>query len=240
MYVLSVYIYVIIWLLIVVINCGVPGLPAVNSYGLSLFYSTVTYGSTVTYSCISGYNIVGNLIRTCTVSGSWSGNAPECQGQFNNLNFFMLSVNLVVDCGEPYVPNGAVGGLTTNYGSTIVNSTATYRCNTIGYQLIGEAISVCSVNGTWTGTVPSCQCELRLWMMTILNLIISVISCGVPDLPLINSSGLTLIYFTLTYGSTVTYSCNVGYNLVGSPNRTCTASGNWSGTPPQCQSEQSI
>ena len=79
--IISVHIYVIIWLLIVVINCGVPGLPAVNSYGLNLVYSTVTYGSTVTYSCISGYNLVGNPTRTCTVSGSWSGNAPECQGQ---------------------------------------------------------------------------------------------------------------------------------------------------------------
>ena len=81
MYVLSVYIYVIVWLLIVVINCGVPGLPAVNSYGLSLFYSTVTYGSTVNYSCISGYNIVGNPTRTCTVNGKWSDNPPQCIGQ---------------------------------------------------------------------------------------------------------------------------------------------------------------
>ena len=81
MYVLSVYIYVIIWLLIVVISCGVPGLPTVNSYGLSLFYSTVTYGSTVNYSCISGYNIVGNPTRTCTVNGKWSDNPPQCIGQ---------------------------------------------------------------------------------------------------------------------------------------------------------------
>ena len=81
MYVLSVYIYVIIWLLIVVISCGVPGLPAVNSYGLRLFYSTVTYGSTVTYSCISGYNIVGNPNLTCTVNGKWNENPPQCIGQ---------------------------------------------------------------------------------------------------------------------------------------------------------------
>ena len=131
-----------------------------------------------------------------------------------------------------------MGGLAINYNNTIVNSTATYICNSIGYQLFGETTSVCSVNGTWTGTVRSCQCELRLWMMTILNLIIPVISCGVPDLSLVNSSGLTAIYSTLTYGSTVTYSCNMGYNLVGSPSQTCTASGSWSGTPPQCQGQQ--
>ena len=68
----------------------------------------------------------------------------------------------MVDCGALYVPNKAVGGLTVNYNNTIVNSTATYSCNSIGYQVIGEATSDCSVNGTWTGTIPSCQCELRL------------------------------------------------------------------------------
>ena len=158
-----------------------------------------------------------------------------------NLNYFKSSNNhnLVVHCGKLYVPKGSLGGLTATYYSTVVNSTATYSCKRIGYQIIGEAISVCSVYGTWTGKVPSCKCELRLWMMSILNLIISVISCGVPDLPLVNSSGLSVIYSTLTYGSTVTYSCNVGYNLVGSINRKCTASGSWSGSPPHCQGQQS-
>ena len=80
MYVLSVYIYVIIWLLIVVVSCGVPGLPAVNSYGLNLVYSNVNYGSSVTYSCISGYNLVGNSYQTCTVNGNWSDNPPQCIG----------------------------------------------------------------------------------------------------------------------------------------------------------------
>ena len=81
MYVLSVYIYVIIWLLIVVISCGVPGLPTVNLYGLHLSYTNVTYGSTVTYSCISGYNLVGNPNQTCTVNRKWSDNPPQCIGQ---------------------------------------------------------------------------------------------------------------------------------------------------------------
>ena len=73
----------------------------------------------------------------------------------------------------------------------------------------------------------------------MLNLITSVISCGVPDLPLVNSNGLNVNYSTVTYGSIVTYSCKVGYNLVGSPNRTCMESGTWSDNPPQCQGQQS-
>ena len=58
-----------------------PGLPAVNSYGLKLVYSNMTYGSSVTYSCISGYNIVGTPYQTCTVNGNWSDNPPQCIGQ---------------------------------------------------------------------------------------------------------------------------------------------------------------
>ena len=38
-----------------------------------------------------------------------------------------------------------------------------------------------------------------------------------------------------TFGQTATYSCNTGYNLMGDNNRTCQATGNWSGSAPTCQ-----
>lgn len=38
-----------------------------------------------------------------------------------------------------------------------------------------------------------------------------------------------------TFGQVVTYSCNAGYNLVGSRNRVCQSDTSWSGTPPICQ-----
>ena len=38
-----------------------------------------------------------------------------------------------------------------------------------------------------------------------------------------------------TLGRTATYSCNRGYNVVGSRNRTCQATGLWSGSAPTCQ-----
>ena len=39
-----------------------------------------TYGQTATYSCNTGYNLVGDSPRTCQATGNWSGSAPTCQG----------------------------------------------------------------------------------------------------------------------------------------------------------------
>ena len=38
-----------------------------------------------------------------------------------------------------------------------------------------------------------------------------------------------------TFGQTATYSCDIGYNLVGDSTRTCNPTGNWSGRAPTCQ-----
>ena len=38
-----------------------------------------TFGQTVTYSCDTGYNLVGDSTRTCQADGIWSGSAPICE-----------------------------------------------------------------------------------------------------------------------------------------------------------------
>ena len=38
-----------------------------------------------------------------------------------------------------------------------------------------------------------------------------------------------------TFGQTATYSCNIGYNVVGYSTRTCQATEVWSGSEPMCQ-----
>ena len=39
-----------------------------------------TFGQNATYSCNTGYNLVGNSTRTCQATGSWSESEPTCQG----------------------------------------------------------------------------------------------------------------------------------------------------------------
>ena len=42
-----------------------------------------TFGQTATYSCDTGYDLVGNSIRTCQADGMWSGNEPTCISKSN-------------------------------------------------------------------------------------------------------------------------------------------------------------
>ena len=37
-----------------------------------------TFQAVATYSCISGYRLVGDSKQTCQANGSWSGQIPQC------------------------------------------------------------------------------------------------------------------------------------------------------------------
>ena len=37
-----------------------------------------TFGQTATYSCNTGYNLVGDSTRMCQADGMWSGSEPTC------------------------------------------------------------------------------------------------------------------------------------------------------------------
>ena len=63
-------------------------------------------------------------------------------------------------CESLFIPSGTVGGgLMVRYGDVIYNSTATYLCNEIGYELTGSPERKCEANGNWSNAQPSCQCE---------------------------------------------------------------------------------
>ena len=42
--------------------------------------SGTTFQQRATYSCNTGYNLVGDSTRTCQATGEWSGSTPTCQG----------------------------------------------------------------------------------------------------------------------------------------------------------------
>ena len=48
------------------------------------------------YRCNTGNNLVGSVTRSCQTDGTWSGNAPTCQGDFGSVGLNKLSNNYVV------------------------------------------------------------------------------------------------------------------------------------------------
>lgn len=51
-------------------------------------FTGTTPGSIATYSCMPGYVLVGDKIRTCQENGEWTGIAPFCRRKSFRLIFF--------------------------------------------------------------------------------------------------------------------------------------------------------
>jgi len=53
-----------------------------------------TYGSTVEYTCDTGYTLVGSKQRVCQANQTWNGTSPLCTSRFGS---FIL-INEVNNC----------------------------------------------------------------------------------------------------------------------------------------------
>ena len=222
-----------VFLLSTVVDCNALSDPANGQVSTN----GTTFGETATYSCNTGYNLVGDNTRTCQATGNWSGSAPTCQRMLllSNItikhvhNVFLLST--VVDCNALTDPaNGQVSTTETTFGET-----ATYSCNT-GYNLVGNNTRTCQATGNWSGSAPICQRMLLLSNMPIkyvhnVFLLSTVVDCNALSDPANGQVSTT----GTTFRETATYSCNTGYDLVGDNTRTCQATGNWSGSAPTCE-----
>ena len=137
----------------------------------------------------------------------------------------------VVDCGSLASPaNGQVSLTTTTFGST-----ATYECDA-GYVLVGgEETRTCQENGQWSGTAPTCNSKSSVCFSGKSSIvdacILTVVDCGSLASPTNGQVSLT----TTTFGSTATYECDTGFNLIGDMERTCQENGQWTGGAPTCE-----
>eukprot|EP00117_Sycon_ciliatum_P048173 scpid2370/ scgid5761/ Sushi, von Willebrand factor type A, EGF and pentraxin domain-containing protein 1; CCP module-containing protein 22; Polydom; Selectin-like osteoblast-derived protein; Serologically defined breast cancer antigen NY-BR-38 len=178
-----------------VVDCGNPESIASGNAR----YSTTIYSSGVTYSCNTGYNLVGDRTRICLASGLWSSAAPQC---------------VLISCPNPGIPAyGSRVGDEFTFGSSV-----SYTCNS-GYRLDGSSSARCTSSGAWSSAAPTC---VRL-------------DCRDPGTPANGDRALS----STVVAATVNYTCNVGYVLRGSQQRTCetTRDGRnaaWSASLPVC------
>nr|XP_020452269.1 CUB and sushi domain-containing protein 3-like isoform X4 [Monopterus albus] len=238
-----------------VVTCSTP--PPIPN-GL-LEGSVLDWGTSVSYSCLPGYELSFPAVLTCTGNGTWSGDLPQCLPKF---------------CGDPGTPaKGRREGR-----SFIFKSEVTFSCNA-PYVLVASATRMCQQDGTWSGSQPQCiehtrttcenpgtpehgfmnyttgfkvgsrldfQCQQGHLLqgsttrICLLDLTWTGVqptcvphSCKQPRSPAhADVMGLDLP----SYGYTLVYTCQPGYFLSGgSEHRVCRSDGSWTGKVPVCR-----
>ncbi|XP_066264351.1 uncharacterized protein [Branchiostoma lanceolatum] len=116
-----------------VIQCPALTPPVNGNMRGSRFYPGV-----MNFGCDRGYNRVGARSIRCGPDGTWSSRVPSCQGAF-------------VQCPTLTPPvNGDMRGSSSYQG------VMRFTCNR-GYNLVGARSTKCQADGTWNGSVPTCQ-----------------------------------------------------------------------------------
>ena len=69
-----------------VVDCG--GLSSPQNGQVIL--TNTTFGSTATYQCDEGFNLIGDMQRICQSNGVWSGNEPTCEGNHSLVSTFLV------------------------------------------------------------------------------------------------------------------------------------------------------
>ncbi|XP_064394225.1 uncharacterized protein LOC135341566 isoform X3 [Halichondria panicea] len=234
----------------IVVDCGV--LPAPRNGQVEM--SGTSVADKASYSCNSGFMLMGSRMRSCLDNGQWSETAPTCETTF---------------C--PYLSDPTSG--LVRITSTAVGAQATYECFR-GFSLDGNAVRVCSGNGQWTGVEPRCtlvdcgnlrdpdngqvslsgtdfgsRARYRCFSGYTLQgetsrlceddgfwtgeaPICVFIGCPYLDPPAngkVELSGMIV-------DSIATFTCDPGFELIGKTlTRVCQSDGRWSGISPQCR-----
>uniref|UniRef100_A0A8C8DH19 CUB and Sushi multiple domains 1 n=1 Tax=Oryzias sinensis TaxID=183150 RepID=A0A8C8DH19_9TELE len=241
------------------ITCGHPGNPPNGRTNGTEF----NLNDVVNFTCNKGYILSGSPRAQCRLNGQWSSPLPVCKvvncsdpGHVENgvrqsglhypevfsygvtvaihckRGFYLLGSAiltcqhdglwdrpiprcLAISCGDPGVPPNAVvlGTRSWTYGSVLQ-----YSCLP-GGLLVGNSTRHCQEDGTWSGVPPYCTGA-------------SVGICGDPGIP---PHGSRLGGEEFKTKSLLRFSCEAGYSLIGSAERTCLHNGTWSGTQPVCQ-----
>ncbi|WAQ97909.1 SVEP1-like protein, partial [Mya arenaria] len=214
-------------------------------------YTGKTYGSKALFNCNDGFDMDGDAEMTCLADESWSSGSvictiKDCGIRMNPFNGNVTYVNttygstLRYACDEGYLLQGSVAQYCTNqgqwsdvpaicvladcglpndilngevkYNETTFLSIATYTCEN-GFKIIGVPMISCFANETWS-SLPICEQQ----------------HCEALEDP---ENGQVIATST-TYGSKAIYSCNPGYDLLGSRLVECIENEIWSDSTPIC------
>nr|XP_054764800.1 E-selectin-like isoform X1 [Lytechinus pictus] len=166
----------------------------------------VSYNTSCEFSCENGYTLQGMSPLSCLASGNFSNEIPTCQ---------------IVTCLLPETFSQELSSVDCDAGSSIdFNSLCTFECSE-GHDLVGSSTITCQSNGEVSASIPTC----------------SVVSCSIPEFPSRLSSMTSQCNGgqSINYTQTCSFSCDTGYNLVGSSSVTCLANSSLSDSLPTCE-----
>ena len=231
-------------------NCAVCPLVLPPKAG-SVAISTDSLTSVASFTCYTGYRIVGDNTSTCQSSGIWSSQSPRCV------------------CDELPEPQNGVIRLSDDQMSV------TYQCDD-SFTLKGNKKRFCDeTGGGWNGLIPTCvQCEsldLTLGMSrqytsdgiySIVEFTCNTgytlqgtyslkcdetgvwssdtlpecVSCSEPVAPASGSVAMA----TNGTSTKAYFSCSTGYHVLGNSEIECTKDGVWSASVPICHCDQPL
>uniref|UniRef100_H2Z8I6 Uncharacterized protein n=2 Tax=Ciona savignyi TaxID=51511 RepID=H2Z8I6_CIOSA len=112
-------------------------------------------GSSCTFTCDRGYEVVGSSRVVCNRDQSWSNNVPLCNRVTCDSSLTIFLTNGEVSCAE----------------FNFYSSQCSYKCNQ-GFNLVGSSTSTCQADGSWTAGKPECQkitCDIAKTTSSIAN-----------------------------------------------------------------------
>ncbi|NXP24515.1 CR2 protein, partial [Scytalopus superciliaris] len=191
-------------------QCIYPGDPP---NGRLILGEKLTLGSSVNFTCNTGYRLLGNSKINCVIRNgavTWDRDIPICEA---------------IPCAPPpKIAHGEHSGVDKElfvYGDSV-----TYRCHNAGgaqrpLSLVGDASIFCTttdnVDGVWSSPAPECK----------------VVTCEPPRVE--NGKLLSGYRSEYTYGDTAVFDCNFRYTLNGSDISTCRENNLWDPPLPLCQ-----
>ncbi|XP_035756717.1 LOW QUALITY PROTEIN: P-selectin [Egretta garzetta] len=104
------------------------------------------------------------------------------------------------------------------HGDFAFGSVCDFSCQT-GFALMGSESHECTAEGTWTGDSPRCE----------------AITCPVLSAPEQGELNCSHLHGDFAFGSVCEFSCQMGFAMMGSESRECTATGTWTGDAPRCE-----
>ncbi|XP_018428125.1 PREDICTED: P-selectin-like [Nanorana parkeri] len=227
-----------------------------------------TYQSNCNFNCSDGYVLLGSQNVSCTKKGDWRTHIPHCKeiqckrpevplnGMIRCSNdgellpdksmcnfscdegFRLVGSSSVlcmtpgqwteeppkcnaILCERPKEPENGVMDCSDHEEILSYKSRCNFRCNE-GFTLVGSSSTTCMSSHQWTEKPPKCE----------------AIQCHHPEVPKNGSMQCSSNEGSLLYMSSCIFTCNEGFNLVGSPKTLCKAPDQWTKEPPKCEAIQ--